>query len=441
MGWHVTVQEAKTWLLAEAAKRGVELEVLSTSERQLTLEARGGKPSEVKSSTRAGIGLRVIDGGRTGYASTEELTTDALTWALDEAVANAAITPAAGGVLPHGRTLGRTDLLGEGLSAPLSDKIATAVTFEQAVTTDARVQAMQFGRYLEAEQQVEIGSTAGVDGGYRSGLALLLGGIVMREGESVKQGYHVDPAGDYHQLDPGRTAQTMLERVGRQLGAKPLRTGRRRAVFEPEVVATLLQILSYSLSGKSVSEGKSRLAGRLGERVASPLITLVDDATLPGALGSRPFDSEGTPSARLTLIEDGVLRSFMHNSVTARRTGQPNTGHASRSYASTLDVRPSNLMLLPGTGIDQADGVLVIDLMGVHAGANPISGEVSVQAMGIETVGGESHPVDDFAISFNLFELLERVSAVGDDPEWSTGGSTMINAPSLCVEDVSFAGS
>lgn len=436
----MTVQEAKTWLLAAAAKRGVELEVLSTSERQLMLEARSGKPSEVKSSTRAGIGLRVIDDGRTGYASTEELTTDALEWALDEAVANAAITPGAGGVLPRGYALGRTDLLGEGLSAPLTDKIATAVSFEQAVTADPRVQAMQFGRYMEAEQQVEIGSTAGVDGGYRAGIALLLGGIVMREGESVKQGYHVDPAGDYHQLDPGRTAQTMLARVGRQLGAKPLKTGRRRAVFEPEVVATLLELLVYSLSGKSVVEGKSRLAGRLGERVASPLVTLVDDATLPGALGSRPFDSEGTPSARLTLVEEGVLRSFMHNSVTARRTGQPNTGHASRTYSSTLNVSPTNLLLLPGAGIGQTDGVLVTDLMGVHAGANPISGEVSVQAMGIETVGGEPHPVDDFAISFDLFELFERVSAVGDDPTWSTDGNTIVNAPSLCVEDVSFAG-
>ncbi len=434
------VTEAKEWLLAEAAKRGVDLEVLSTSERNLRLETRGGQPSDVHSSTRSGIGLRVVDGGRTGYASTEELSENALAWALDEAIENASLTPADGAALPAGGRLGRVDLLGEGLSAPMEDKLRTAAEFERTLTADPRTQAMQVGRYMETEQRLEIGSSKGVDGGYRAGGAVLLAGIVMREGESVKQGFNVHAEGNYHQLEPGRTALETLERVGRHLGAKPLKSGRRRAVFEPEVVGILLGLLGYALSGKSLAEGKSHLAGKIGQQVASPLITIVDDPTLPGALGSRPFDSEGTASKRLTLIEEGVLRSFMHNSATAARTGQANTGHASRTYASTLNVRPSNLLLLPGQGIGAADGVLVTDLMGVHAGANPISGDVSVQAMGLESVGGETHPVDDFAISFNLFELLQRVSALGNDLTWSHGFGESIQAPSLCVEDLSFAG-
>jgi len=436
----VKVTEAKEWLLAEAAKRGVDLEVLSTSDRNLRLETRGGEASDVHSSTRSGIGLRVVDGGRTGYASTEELSEDALAWALDEAIENASLTPANGAALPAGGPLGRVDLLGEGLSATMEDKLGSAAELEETLTADPRLQAMQFGRYMETEQRLEIGSSKGVDGGYRAGVAVLMAGIVMREGESVKQGYNLHAEGDYHQLEPGRTALETLDKVGRHLGARPLESGRRRAVFEPEVVGVLLQLLAFSLSGKALAEGKSKLEGKLGQRVASPLITIVDDPTLPGALGSRPFDSEGTASRRLTLVEEGVLRSFMHNSETARRTGQPNTGHASRTYASTLGVKPSNLLLLPGQGIDGADGVLITDLMGVHAGANPISGDVSVQAMGLESVGGETFPVDDFAISFNLFELLQRVSAVGTDLTWSYGFGSPIQAPSLCVEDLSFAG-
>lgn len=432
--------EAKRWLLAEAAQRGVELEVLSTSERSLRLETRGGQTSEVHSSTRAGIGLRVVAEGRTGYASSEELTEAALAWALAEAIENASLTPTVGAELQRGGQLGRFDTLGEGLSAPVADKLATATRFEQALTHDPRVQSMQFGYYSESERQVEIGSSAGMDGGYRAGAALLATSIVMREGESVKQGYNVDLHGDFHQLEPGRTAQETLAKIGRHLGATPLKTGRRRATFEPEVVGELLTLLAFSLSGKAVAEGKSRLAGKLGKRVAAPLVTLVDDATLAGALGSRPFDSEGTPSARLALIEDGILRSFLHNSATARRTGQANTGHAHRTYASTLDVRPSNLLLLPGPGVTPADGVTVTGVMGTHAGANPISGEVSVQAMGLETVGGETRPVDDFAISFNLFELVERVSEVGNDPTWvyDSGGAMLV--PSIVVDDLSFAG-
>jgi len=149
-----------------------------------------------------------------------------------------------------------------------------------------------------------------------------------------------------------------------------------------------------------------------------------------------------TPSRRVVLVEDGVLRSFLHNTETAARTGQQTTGHAQRSYAGTLGVGITNLVLSPGAGVTPGDGVLVTDLMGVHAGANPITGDVSLQAMGLETVGGETFPVDDFAVSFNLFELLQRIDEVGDVPETHADprGAGAVTAPSLAVPDVSFAG-
>ena len=104
-------------------------------------------------------------------------------------------------------------------------------------------------------------------------------------------------------------------------------------------------------------------------------------------------------------------------------------------------MAPSNLLVLPGSGITQREGILVTDLMGVHAGANPITGDVSVQAMGLELIDGEELPVDDFAISFNLFDLLKRVDEVGDDAEWIAGYAGMSKVPSIAVADVSFAGS
>lgn len=437
----MSVTKAKTWLLAEAAKRGVELEVLASSERRLSIEARDGKAADVDMSTRGGIGLRVIDGGRVGYASTEDLSTESLAWALTEAIDNASLQSEGTAKLPVGRALGRHDLLDEGLSAELASKAATAVALQTTISADPRVQSVNFSRYTEAQAEVELGSTTGVDGGYRSGMAALVAGIVMREGSSVKQGYEFDAKREYHQLEPGRTAQDALRRIGRQLGATPLKTGRRRAVLEPEVVATLLQLLAYAVSGKTLAEGKSRLAGKLGDQVASDLVTIVDDPTLPDGLASYPFDAEGTPAQRVTIIERGVLRSFLHNSDTAARTGHASTGHASRTYASTLSVSPSNLLLEPGKGTTLADGILVTDLMGVHAGANPITGDVSVQGMGIETSGGEQRPVDDFAISFNLFELLSRVIEVGDSVTWKPGfGGGAVGAPSVTIDELSFAG-
>src|SRR5690606_25552206 len=158
------VTKAKSWLLAEASKRGVELEVLASTQRELFVDAKDGKPSDVSLSTRGGIGLRVVDGGRVGYASTEDLSTDSLSWALDEAIENASLQTSGSAILPAGRALGRHDLLDEGLSAPLESKVAAATTLEQQVTADKRVQSMQYARYSEGQGEVEIGSTTGTEG-------------------------------------------------------------------------------------------------------------------------------------------------------------------------------------------------------------------------------------------------------------------------------------
>ena len=436
----MTFEQAKTVLLERARARGVDAEVLATSGRELSLAANDGRVDEITSANRGGVGVRVVDRGRVGYASTEALDEASLAWVLDEAIENAALQGRSGATLLAGSALGRSDLIGEGLSAPVERKAEAIVTLERGLRADARVDALAFARYSESESEVVIGSTQGADGGYRNGYAVLLASPIMRQGDSVKQGWDLDLGKEFHALDPTRTAQTILDRVGRHLGATPLATGRHKAVFEPEVAATIVQLLLFSLSGKAVAEGKSRLATKLGERIASERFSLVDDPTLPDGLASRPFDAEGTPARRTVLIEAGVLRSFLHNGDTARRTGQANTGHASRSYASTLGVAASNLLIEAGDGVALDDGVIVTDLMGVHAGANPISGDVSVQALGLRVEAGEPRPVENFALSFNLFRLLERIEAVGDDLHWKTVGNGIVGARSLQVDALSFAG-
>ncbi len=437
----MTFEMAKDFLLRRARERGVEAEVLGTSERELTLAANGGRVDEITHARRGGVGVRVVDDGRVGYASSEALDATSLEWVLDEAIENAGLQPAGEAALVPGRPLGRHDLLGEGLSAELEAKSQAIVTLETSLRDDPRVDAVFVARYSEAESEAVLGSTTGADGGYRNGYSYLMAMPVMKQGDSIKQGADVDIAKEFHQLDPTRTSQSILDRVGRHLGATPLATGRYRAVFEPEVTTVIVQLLLMSLSGKAVAEGKSRLAGRLGERIASERLSLVDDPTLERGLASRPFDVEGTPAQRTVLIEQGVLRSFLHNSDTARRTGQANTGNAARSYASTLGVSASNVLIEAGDGTELADGLIVTDLMGVHAGANPITGDVSVQGLGLRVEGGEERPVENFAVAFNLFRLLEQIEAIGTDLVWRPGlGGSIIGARSLQLDALSFAG-
>ncbi len=439
----MTRAEARQQLMERAAELGVDLEVLATTSRELRVEARDGQAADIGMSSSGGLGLRVIKAGRTGYAWTEELSPEALTWTLDEAIANAEVQePDRSASLPAGTALGRQDLLDEGLSAPLEDKKQAAITLEAGVSADPRLQSMQMARYSENQTEVEISSTQGASGSFRTGHALLVTSLVLREGDSVKQGFDMQAVNEFNRLEPGQTSLKALESIGRHLGARPLTTGRRRAILEPAITANLLGLLLESLSGKNLVEGKSLLDDRLGERIASESVTIVDDPDYPEGLGNQPFDAEGTRSERLVLVEQGMFRSFMHNSDTAARSGQRNTGHARRTYRSTLGVGASNLILEPGSGITRSDGsIIVTDVMGVHAGANPITGDVSVQAMGLEVSGGELVPVDNFAISFNLFELLRKVEQVGDDPEWRPGFGGIFLVPSISIPDLSFAGS
>lgn len=434
----MTREEAFEYLLGRAAEMGLDVEALGDEERELSIDASDGDISELKQASRGGVGVRAVTEGRVGYAWSEELTPEALDWVLAEARENALLQDETEGFLPQATALGRKDLLSEGLSAPLEEKVARAIDFENRLRRDERYSKTQTARYLEQETVRAISSTAGASGEYRNGVSGLMASFVMRDGESVKQGNHLDAKKEFHSLDPGRTAQEMLHKTGRLLGARSLATGRYRAYLEPPVVGQFLRVIQHALSGKTLIEGQSPLEGKLGQKIAAEAVTLVDDPNHPEGLGNRPFDSEGTPGRRITLIERGVLRSFLHNSHTASRSGHENTGHGRRSYRGTLGVSPSNLLLLPGDGVEPDDGVIVTELMGLHAGANPISGDFSLQGLGLKVEGDTSYPVENFVISGNLYKVLLAVTGLGRESEWDP--LTNVNAPMVEIESLSFGG-
>ncbi|GAB5601501.1 TldD/PmbA family protein [Thermus sp. FJN-A] len=435
----MTLEEAKAYVLMRARELGVEAELLFGEERELSLWAREGRLEEIKEARQRGLGLRVVAEGRVGYAYTEELSPEGLDWALAEARENALLS-AKEGALPPGQALGSHDLLGEGLSAPLERKEEAALALEEAIRQDPRVKSVLMGGYLERESRVALASTQGAEGSFRTGFAALMGSFVMAQGGSVKQGWDLKGGKEFHALEPGRTALEFRERTGRLLGAKPLKTGRYRAYLEPRAMAMLLSVFAQALSGKNALEGKSRLLGRLGERIASPLVTLVDDPTLEKGLFSRPFDAEGTPTGRTVVVEKGVFQTFLHNSETARALGHQNTGHAARAYRGVLGVGPTNLYLVPLGNLTLTQGVVVTEFMGLHAGANPVSLDFSLQALGLWVEEGEvRHAVENFAVSGNLLELLQGVEAVGDDLDWLLGDAAY-GSPTVAVAELSFAG-
>lgn len=437
----MTRDEARRYVLDAARARGVAAEVLSELSRELTARAHERKLEQLTQAVRGGCGVRVVVDGHTGYGYSEELTPAALDWMLQEAIDNAGLQSDAGGFLPSGAAVGHTDLVGGSLRGSVEAKVQMAIGLESTIREDRRVKQTLFAAYGEREWDVAVASTEGADGGYRRGAAGFMASMVMQEGESRKQGWDHEWATSVGALEPGRTALEFTERTGRLLGARRLRTGRYRAYFEPKAFAALLAAFTPMWNGKNVAERKSPLAGRLGEPIASDLVTLIDDPTLPEGLASRPLDAEGTAARRTVLVDGGVLRSYLTNSETARALGVENTGHAWRGYRSILWVAPSNLFLAPGSGVTFTEGVVVTEIAGLHAGTNAVTGEFSVQALGLWAEGGRvAYPVEDFAVAGNFLTLLREITAVGTDLRWEYAMRLAYGAPMVEVRELSFAG-
>ncbi|GGK27885.1 peptidase [Deinococcus malanensis] len=443
----LSIDQARSYLLERAQARGVQLEVYALRNTSTNIRAFDGEVSEFKLQARQGVGLRALQGGAWGYSFTENLAPAALDRALDMAVENAElVAPESGAGLVAWAEPPALDLYGEGLSGvKVEQKVKVALDLERtAREADPRVTSVPYGMYVDSDSETLVGNTEGLSRGFKALQAFHFVAPLVSENGQNKMQRDWQFTREFTELDPTRTALSAVEKAVALLGARPAPSGQFPAVFSGECLAELLDLFSPMFSGKMVEEGKSPLAGRLGELVASELVTLVDDATLARGMNSRAFDVEGCPSAPLTLVEAGRLTAFLHNAQTAARAGTHSTGHAARmGYQGVVGVGPSNLLLQAGKTPDSEvraglSGVLVTGVSGGHAGANPITGDFSLQAEGFWLEdGGVAHPLEVFTVAGNILEVLAGIEAVSDTVEWT---SDAVGAPAVRIGRLAVGG-
>lgn len=436
-----------------AKQRGLtDVEVFAKRDIGLQLKAQKGELESFQKSDSVGVGVRVLLGERVGYAYTENMSPEALERMLTEAASNAEIVePEPGAALAVEEPLlaSPPTLYNPGLEGvELADKIELTKALEKAAyATDSRIRTVPYSGYSDSTSFVRIANSRGVDRHYRSNAAMAFSYPIATEGAENKVAFESQATRDFAKLDVKAVAEAAARHAVSRLGSKQMMSGRFPVVFTPQAMAELLSTFSVVFSAKSAQEGKSLLAGEEGKPVASPLFKLVDDPLLATGFSSRPFDDEGVPSRPLTLIEDGVFRSFLHNTQTANQAGTKSTGHAARgSYKGTLGVAPTNFYVPAGqTAFDQLvagpGAVLVIDdLQGLHAGTSPISGDFSLQAQGfLYQDGAMAHPVHNFTVAGNFFSMLKDVVAVGDDLRFYPQGA-FIGSPSVKIKELAIAG-
>jgi PmbA protein len=435
------------------AGSGEQVEAYLVHDHDFQVKVYAGEVESLSSAEPRGAGVRVVSSGKTGFAFSSDISKEGLDEVLARARENARFgteDPAAG--LPEIAATG-SDL--PGMVDPVQekttpeDKVALALELERAtLAEDSAVRGIEEASYADSDTTVAIATSTGIEGTYRRTDAWCYVIAIGSDGEEQEMGFDFDLARGLQGLDTNRVAATAAEKALATLGAGKIPSARMPVVFDPYVSAQFLGVLGSALTGEVVQKGRSLFKDKLGEEVAAPGITLVDDGRLAGAPGSSPWDAEGVPTGRTEVIEEGILTSFLYDTTSARREGRASTGNASRAgFKSVPHPSPSNLTIVStGQSADDVmrsagDALLVKDFHGVHSGANPVSGDFSVGATGMLLENGEeARPVKEITIAAPMLEILSRIVAVADDTRWLPFGGSFGGATTL-VSEMTVAGS
>jgi PmbA protein len=457
----VTARAAEGISALDLARRAVQLARRAGAEQcdaivvtgsESTVAVRLGEVEKLIEAGSLGLGLRVIIGGRTAVCSTSDLTPAALEQFAAETVELAAISaPDEFAGLPDPSLFGRPadaaalGLYDERIEALSTDeKIRLALAAEAAaLASDPRITNTDGASLSTHVGEVALVNSLGFEGSYPATSISLAVEAIADDAEGKKRnGYWFSAERSLSRLvDPEEVGRTAARRAVDQLGARKPATTRVPVVFEPMMAVSLLRHLAGCATGDALYRGATFLAGREGQPLASPLVTIVDDPRLPGRFGTRPFDGEGVATRRNVLVETGTFRGFLFDCYTARRLGRTTTGSASRSLESAPSPSSSNLVLEPGSlapgeilaGIPE--GLYVTALMG--AGFNPATGDYSRGAAGFWIENGQlSYPVTEVNISGNLAAMLADIDAVGSDLTWFGSAA----APTVRIREMTVSG-
>jgi len=444
------LEEIAELLLKAARQHGATAaDVVAAEGDSLSVGVRLGEVEKLKQSRAKHLGLRVFVNQSTAISATADFSREALVKLAEETCALARITapdPFAG--LPAADDLAR-----EILDLELYDPDVETVTPEHGIAqaraaeavalgADPRITNSEGAEFSSGYDRVVYASSTGFLGSYRdSGFSLSVVPIATENGGMQRDYWYSSHRRLRALEEPEAVGRKAAQRTLRRLGARQVDTCEVPVVFDPETAASLLRHLAGAVSGYALYKGSSFLIGKLGQTIAPEFLTIYDDGTLVGALGSKPFDGEGVITRRNAVVEKGVLRSYLLDTYSARKLDSRTTGNASRSVADAPHVGTTNLF--PAAGEQSPEeilrgipkGLYVTELIGM--GVNPVTGDYSRGAVGQWIVDGElAYPVEEITIAGNLLQMFQGIEAIGSDLELRHS----VSAPTIKIGRMTVAG-
>ncbi len=418
-------EEALERIMAAAKRAGAQAcDAVFDESESLSLEVFESAVKNLERSDSVGIGLRVLVDGRPGYSFTERLTAEAVDRCAEDAVALSRFTDPIDIDLPGAAAPDAEDLelVPPGAREWTPDAMLQACleAEEAARAADRRVQNVPHLGGTRSKGRMLLANSNGFRG-VRESVSVSFGvGVVARESGVDKMGWDGISWRDSRLLRPSDMAREAVVRATSLLGAAPIPSGSIPVLFDERVSGQFLGIFLGAFLADSVQKGQSRLVGKMGERIAVEGFHLSTQPRLKGMAGSKRFDAEGIPTKPRRLVDDGVLRDFLHNLETSRREGRAPTGDATRGYTGKVSAGFANLQIdaTKGNSTNELLGryprVLHVVKLEGSTGCNPVSGDISIGVQGFVVEHGRSTPVDRVSLSGNFFDLLMRLTALGD---------------------------
>lgn len=428
-------------LLAEAKAQGIDpAEVYFSAGSSFSAGAMNGNIDSYKVSTRQGLGLRGMYQGKMGYASTQAFDEEAIRQLIEGVKEGALLREDEGaeeiyeGDAEYPTVVSYDETLAQ---VPATAKLDAVLAIEKAALESVDTVKQCEGTQLSTMSgEVYLRNSYGLNLQHKDNAFIAYTGAIAKDGDSTSTGMAFKCGRDFAKLDVKKLGEEAAQEAASGLHAEPVPAGNYRMILRYDAMQSLLATFCGIFSAENAQQGLSLLKGREGEKIAADCVTLMDDPLLEGGFDSAPFDGEGVASKTKAVVENGVLKTLLHNRKTAKKQGVTSTGNALRpGLSAPITVAPTNFFFKPGDKTlaeleaDMSDGLVITDLSGLHAGANMTSGDFSLLSKGYLLKGGKRvQPVEQITIAGNFYDVLKNIRAIGSDlifPASGVGSSSV----------------
>ena len=435
-------------IFAYAKDKVDETEILLSAGNSFSVRINEQNVESFNYADSKGIGVRIVKGGKVGYAYTEKFDEMTFKSIVDEAIENAKFTENDDVVIMENypKDSDTPNIYSEELDkVDVTKKIQLAKDLEKyAKDVDKRVFNVPYAVYADGKSYSRIANSKGLDKEDTQNYAYAYVAVLSAEGDDKRMGMDFLITRDFGEFDPKKMAKEGVKKSTDLLNGKPADSGKCAVVFNNEMMATMMATFSGIFNAKSVQEGRSLLKDKIGQKIANENVTIVDDGLHPNGFSTSAFDSEGYPTEKTVLIEKGVLKSYLHNTITARKDGANSTGNGSRGYKGTLGISTSNFLIEAGE-LKESDlftkhekTIEIVSLQGMHSGANAISGDFSLGAQGFLWENGKRvHSLKPFTVSGNFLQMLSGVEAIADNFKFDMSSN---GASSILINELNISG-